>query len=83
MSVFKPALADALIAELDPIRKRYEELVEDQEYVESVIAEGRERTLEEAMCNVTVVKTVVGLMGFTVCLQRRVVLSSEQTSQTK
>ena len=67
MSVFKPALADALIAELDPIRKRFEELQEDQEYILSVIAEGKERTMEEAMCNMTVVKTVVGLQGLCVC----------------
>ena len=67
MSVFKPALADALIAELDPIRKRFEELQEDQEYILSVIAEGKERTMEEAMCNMTVVKTVVGLQDLCVC----------------
>ena len=67
MSVFKPALADALIAELDPIRKRFEELQEDQDYILSVIAEGKERTMEEAMCNMTIVKTVVGLMGLYVC----------------
>ena len=67
MSVFKPALADALIAELDPIRKRFEELQHDQDYILSVIAEGRERTMEKAMRNMTVVKTVVGLMGLYVC----------------
>ena len=48
MSVFKPALADALIAVLSPIRKRFEELSEDQEYVRSIMAEGAEKSIEEA-----------------------------------
>ena len=66
MSVFKPALADALIAVLSPIRKRFEELSEDQEYVRSIMAEGAEKSIEEARERMELIKTVMGLLGFSV-----------------
>lgn len=66
MSVFKPALADALIAVLSPIRKRYQELSEDQEYVQSVMADGAEKSTDEARERMVLIKTVMGLLGFSV-----------------
>merc|ERR1712032_1410957 len=52
---FKPLLADALIDHLEPIQKRYKEIVEDKEYLAGVLAEGAEaadavasRTLKNA-----------------------------------
>lgn len=39
---FKPLLADALIAHLEPLQKRYNELVEDPSYLQEVLSEGAE-----------------------------------------
>lgn len=38
--VFKRAVADAVIARFDPIRQKYEELMKDKPYLESVLAAG-------------------------------------------
>ena len=75
MSVFKPKLADALIEGLASIRQRFEEISEDAEYVRSLMAEGSERTLEEAQNRMKLLKTVIGLYGSSVSdqtLQRRI-----------
>lgn len=63
MAVFKPALADALIECLAPIRRRYAELQKDVEYVKEVMQEGAQRTLEEAERRMELIKTVIGLLG--------------------
>ena len=63
MSVFKPALADALIECLAPIRNRYAELQKDVEYVREVMQKGAEITLEEGGRRMELIKTVIGLLG--------------------
>ena len=75
MAVFKPALADALIEGLAPIRQRFEEISDDPEYVRSLMVDGSERTLEEAQNRMKLLKTVIGLYGSSVSdqtLQRRI-----------
>ena len=39
---FKPVLADALIAHLEPIQKRYHEVREDDDYLDSILRDGAE-----------------------------------------
>ena len=39
---FKPVLADAIIAHLDPIQKRYREVIADEAYLNKVLADGQE-----------------------------------------
>ena len=63
MSVFKPALADALIECLAPIRNRYAELQKDVDYVREVMQKGAEITLEEGGRRMELIKTVIGLLG--------------------
>ena len=48
MAQFKPQLADALIACLTPIRDKYKELQENQDYVYDLMRQGAEQTREEA-----------------------------------
>lgn len=72
MSVFKPALADALIACLVPIRERYMELRDDPSYVREIMQQGAEETMEEAAENMKLIKTVMGLLGCSVCLALRI-----------
>ena len=52
---FKPLVADAVIAHLEPIQTRYEEIMAQPEYLDSVLAAGAakaneiaERTLKDA-----------------------------------
>ena len=63
MSVFKPALADALIASLAPIRQRYLELQDNPSYVRSIMEQGAEDTMEDASRCMEMIKTVMGLLG--------------------
>lgn len=39
---FKPMLADAVIAHLEPIRQRYKDVRSEQGYLEDVLAKGAE-----------------------------------------
>jgi len=59
---FKPLLADALIAHLEPLQKRYYEIVEDPAYLQSVLAEGAEEAEKEASRTLVSAKRA---MGFT------------------
>ncbi|CAI5461130.1 unnamed protein product [Closterium sp. Yama58-4] len=45
---FKPLLADALVAHLEPIQKRYEEVTADPSYLDEVLAGGAARANEIA-----------------------------------
>lgn len=45
---FKPLLADALVAHLEPIQKKYAEVTEDQTYLDQVLSRGTERASESA-----------------------------------
>ncbi len=60
---FKPLLADAIVAHLEPIQARYNEIVKDPELLQKVLADGAEAATVEAD------RTCVGAkraMGFTV-----------------
>merc|ERR1712228_121913 len=59
---FKPLLADALIPHLEPLQKRYNELVQDPSYLQSVLAEGAEEADEVAQRTLVNAKRA---MGFT------------------
>lgn len=48
---FKPLLTEAAIAALEPIQKRYAELIAEKEYLESVLRQGRQQA--EAIANPT------------------------------
>ncbi|KAH6555307.1 hypothetical protein KP509_1Z265900 [Ceratopteris richardii] len=45
---FKPLLTDALISHLEPIQKRYTEIVADAAYIDKILADGRQRANEIA-----------------------------------
>ena len=68
MAQFKPQLADALIACLSPIRDKYKELQENQDYVYDLMRQGAEQTKEEAEHRMQLIKTIMGLIVFTVSL---------------
>jgi len=60
---FKPLLADAIVAHLEPIQARYKEIVKDPDLLQKVLADGAEAATGEAS------RTCVGAkraMGFTV-----------------
>ncbi len=59
---FKPALADALIAMIGPIRHRFEQLMEDPEALESELAHGAERARALAKPTLAAAKQAVGLI---------------------
>lgn len=67
MSVFKPALADALIECLSPIRKRFEQYQDDPEYVRELMLQGAEATMKVASERMEMIKTIIGLLGYCVC----------------
>ncbi|MEB3161742.1 MAG: tryptophan--tRNA ligase [Prochlorothrix sp.] len=58
---FKPLLMDTTIAALEPIQKRYGEVMDDRGYLEQVLREGREKA--EAVANQTLDR-VKQAMGF-------------------
>jgi tryptophanyl-tRNA synthetase len=58
---FKPVLADAVVAHLEPIQKRYAEVREDDEYLNTVLREGADAA--NAIASRTVHATRVA-MGF-------------------
>jgi tryptophanyl-tRNA synthetase len=59
---FKPLLTEALIAHLEPLQKRYYEIVSDTEYLTSVLREGQEAADEVAGATLASTKRA---MGFT------------------
>jgi tryptophanyl-tRNA synthetase len=59
---FKPILADALVAHLEPLQQRYNELLTDTEYLEKVLADGAEAAEAVAEGTCTSAKRA---MGFT------------------
>lgn len=58
---FKPLLADAIIASLEPIQNRYKEIMKDRGYLDKLLKEGREKA--EAVANATL-KRVKSAFGF-------------------
>jgi len=59
---FKPVLAEALVAHLEPIQVRYGELMQDKTYLHSVLSYGAERASEVAEKTLDNAKSA---MGFT------------------
>jgi tryptophanyl-tRNA synthetase len=59
---FKPRLADALIAHLQPIQKRYAEIGSDKAYLSSVLKQGRERAEAVAQETLGRVKTAMNFV---------------------
>lgn len=60
---FKPLLTDTAIAALEPIREKYQAVMDDQGYLESVLKNGREKA--EAIANNTLSK-VKAALGYSV-----------------
>lgn len=56
---FKPLLADTMVAALHPIQAKFQELMDDRTYLESVLKEGREKA--EAIALTTLYKTKAAL----------------------
>ncbi len=62
-STFKPALAEIAVAKLAPIAAEMRGLLEDDAYIDSVLADGAERARAIAAPIMDEVKDVVGLLG--------------------
>ena len=58
---FKPLLTDVMVEVLDPIQRKYEALISDQGYLESVLRQGREQA--ETIANQTL-RQVRAALGF-------------------
>merc|ERR1712087_935758 len=57
---FKPLLADAVVAHLEPIQKRYAEVRADEDYLRSVLREGAEAADEIAQRTLKSAKVAMG-----------------------
>ena len=57
---FKTAVADCVVATLNPIRQRYEELINSEE-LDKILDAGRDKTLEIAKKKYEELKEIVGL----------------------
>lgn len=60
-SQFKPRLADALISHLAPIQRRYNDIIADEENLESILRDGKKQA--ESVANETLLR-VKEVMGF-------------------
>jgi tryptophanyl-tRNA synthetase len=60
MAQFKEALADAIIAHLEPIRKRMIELKKDEQYLAGILKQGTERASDIAGKNMVEIKRIMG-----------------------
>ena len=58
---FKKRVAEAVIARLEPIQRRYREVTADPAYIDSVLKQGRERVLPLAESTVERTKLAMGL----------------------
>ena len=59
---FKPLLAEATVAALDPIQKRYHELMEDRAQLLAVLETGRQRAGDVADASVQRVRAALGFL---------------------
>lgn len=64
---FKPLIADAVIAHLEPIQARYKEITADSTYLDSVMEEG---ALKAATIADATLRNVYEAMGFLPCKRR-------------
>ena len=58
---FKKRIAEAVIANLEPVQRRYREITSDASYIESVLNEGRDRVLPITEDTLRKTKTAMGL----------------------
>ena len=58
---FKPLLTDAIINALTPIQTKYNEIMTDKNYLDSVLKEGKEKA--ESVANITL-KRVKDALGY-------------------
>jgi tryptophanyl-tRNA synthetase len=61
-SIFKPALADLLVAKLSPITAEMRRLMDDTAYIDSVLADGSTRAQALAAETMKAVKDIVGFI---------------------
>ncbi len=61
-SEFKPRLAEAVIASLEPLQSRYNELVDDPAYLDAILKDGAEKASEVADQTVRDVKDAMGFL---------------------
>jgi len=59
---FKPVLTDACVAHLEPIQKKYAEVMEDTTYLDSLLADGAEKANQSAEWTLKNVKQSMGFM---------------------
>lgn len=59
---FKPLLADALIAHLEPIQNRYNEIMQDPGYIEDVLDKGAAKAAETANATLNSAKDALGFV---------------------
>jgi tryptophanyl-tRNA synthetase len=59
--IFKEALAEAVIAELKPVREKFISLIADKETLRKILAEGANKVAPEAQATLKKVKEAIGL----------------------
>ena len=60
---FKPLLAEAAVAALQPVQERYAELSSDPAELDRVLARGRQRASEVAEATLARTKAALGFLG--------------------
>ena len=60
---FKPLLVDTAVAALEPIQTKYNELMAEKTYLESVLQKGAGQANEVALNTLTRVKNSLGLLS--------------------
>lgn len=58
---FKEALAEAIIAELKPVREKYQEIIADKDKLKQILKAGAEKVAPEAQATLKKTKEAVGL----------------------
>ena len=59
---FKPLLTDTAIAALEPIQHKYQDIMNNQDYLDSVLREGAAKADEVANATLTRVKNALGFL---------------------
>ncbi len=59
---FKSTVADAVVAELEPIQQRFAELIEDKAELDKILAKGAEKANQQAQPIVEMVKDIMGFV---------------------
>ena len=61
-SEFKPLLADAVVASLEPLQQKYADLVDDPAYLDAILEQGAEKASSVAEETVRDVKDAMGFL---------------------